>query len=336
MIEHLKGREKALSKFGWSAPHATWAALVCLHSGLFTRAQFCAYFGSRGAPAWRSQAKRFVRSLLDHKLAVLEPIDGLPTTTRPCRITHKSIYRALGIPDVRHRRAASGGVLLRRLLSLDYVLDHPNQAWLPTEPEKVEAFERLEIPNQTFPRRHYHGRGKGQVRYFPVKLPIALDDRAATFVYCDPGRDSDSELLYWGRSHARLWTALRQAGREVHIVAVARDHDRQQRAKKVLIRWAEPGEGAEFQPLTPDEKDQLSRIEQAVRDDDQEYLAQFGGWKQAMNYRVMLLKRPAGLPAKNRVRIDQGTAWLSSRLPAEEEPENRSGPARVPPPGSLR
>ena len=59
MIPHLKGREKALEPFGWSPPEAEWVALVCLHSGLFTRAQFCAYFGSVEAPAWRKQASTF-------------------------------------------------------------------------------------------------------------------------------------------------------------------------------------------------------------------------------------------------------------------------------------
>lgn len=322
MIQHLKGLEKALSQFGWSPQEATWVALVCLHSGLFTRAQFCAYFGSPGAPAWRMQATRFVQSLLERQLAVLEPLDGLPTTTQPCRITHKSIYRALEIPNVRHRRTASATVLFRRLLSLDYVLDHPNQGWLPTEPEKVASLEALEIPKQTFPHRVYPGRDGESVRYFPLKLPIALDQAAATFVYCDPGRDTDKELLYWGRSHARLWSALRQAGRQIHVVTVARDHSRQQRAKKVLQRWSAAEKGAAFQPREPEEEQQILRIEQAVLADDGDYLAQFGGLMQAMNYREMLRKRPAGLPAKNRVRIDQGTAWLSPRFPAEEELEN--------------
>lgn len=321
-IKHLSGRDEKLGRFGWSPPEATWAALVCLHSGLFTRAQFCAYFGSPGAPAWRMQAQRFVQSLLDHKLAVLEPLDGLPTTTQPCRITHKSIYRALQIPNVRHRRTAGASVLFRRLLSLDYVLDHPNHGWLPTEQEKVAALEALEIPKRTFPYRRYPGRGGGSVRYFPLKLPIALDEARATFVYCDPGRDTDKELLYWGRSHARLWSALRQSGREIHVVTVARDHSRQQRAKKILRRWSATDKGTEFQPLTPQEEQQIRRIERAVMNNDQKHFDAYGGFAQAMDYRQMLLERPAAPPARNRVRIDQGKAWLSPRIPAEEEPEN--------------
>lgn len=318
-IKHLRGRQKKLDRFGWSPQEATWVALVCLHSGLFTRAQFCAFFGGGNRPAWTSLAQRFVRSLLAKKLALEEPLDGLPTTTRPCRITHKAIYSALEIPNVRHRRTASASVLFRRLLSLDYVQDHLRQNWLATEQEKVAALKRLKLDDRTFPRRRYHGRGSGQVRYFPLKVPIALDDGVATFVYCDPGRDTDKELLSWGAAHARLWTALRQQKREVHIIAVARDHDRQQRANQVLRRWTRPGEGAEFQPLAPEEQENIRRIEQAVHGNDQKYLAQYGGFTKAMNYRQMLLDRPEAPAPKNRIRIDQGKSWQSPRVPAEDE-----------------
>ena len=44
MIEHLRGRERNLEPLGWTGPDAEWIALVCLHSGVFTRAQFCHYF----------------------------------------------------------------------------------------------------------------------------------------------------------------------------------------------------------------------------------------------------------------------------------------------------
>ena len=54
MIEHLRGRERELEALGWTGRDAEWIALVCLHSGVFTRAQFCQYFdadanGSRAA-----------------------------------------------------------------------------------------------------------------------------------------------------------------------------------------------------------------------------------------------------------------------------------------------
>ena len=44
MIEHLRGRERALEPLGWTGREAEWIALVCLHSGVFIRPQFCDYF----------------------------------------------------------------------------------------------------------------------------------------------------------------------------------------------------------------------------------------------------------------------------------------------------
>ena len=40
MIEHLRGRERALEALGWTGPDAEWIALVCLHSGVFILVQY--------------------------------------------------------------------------------------------------------------------------------------------------------------------------------------------------------------------------------------------------------------------------------------------------------
>ena len=65
MIEHLKGRERALAALGWTGREAEWIALVCLHSGVFTRPQFCHYFEVR-----RNAAHRIVRTLVERREAV--------------------------------------------------------------------------------------------------------------------------------------------------------------------------------------------------------------------------------------------------------------------------
>ena len=121
MIEHLYGREKALEPLGWSGPEAEWIALVCLHSGIFTRAQFCDYFNTH-----RVAALRFVRALIERRAAI-EQDDPLSFNGRAkvCLISGKPIYRALGIENIRHRRKAQPPIVMRRLLSLDYVLEHP-------------------------------------------------------------------------------------------------------------------------------------------------------------------------------------------------------------------
>ena len=70
--------------------------------------------------------------------------------------------------------------MLRRLLSLDYVLEHPELPWLPTEQEKVAFFDSLGIDRRRLPKRLYHGANGNQTRYFALKLPIAADAKTAT------------------------------------------------------------------------------------------------------------------------------------------------------------
>ena len=165
MIAHLRGREEALEPFGWSQEDTEWVAMVCLNSGMFTRTQYADYFNM----CIRSQATRFVQGLVDLRLAVDEPIPVISTRnrTRVCRITHKSIYRELGVPNIRHRRNADPAVYLRRLLSLDYVIERPELEWLPTETEKVWFCKHLDIRKDRLPKRLYTGAAGTLTRYFP-------------------------------------------------------------------------------------------------------------------------------------------------------------------------
>ena len=66
----------------------------------------------------------------------------------------------------RRRRITSKEVLIRRLLAFDYVLDHPQLPWLPTEPEKMAAFEALSVERRLLPRRVYRGAAGNLRRYF--------------------------------------------------------------------------------------------------------------------------------------------------------------------------
>ena len=152
MIEHLRGREQALASLGWTGREAEWIALVCLHSGVFTRAQFCHYFNTQ-----RMTALRFVKALVTRREGVESGQVVFNGGGRMCRISGKAIYRSLGVENIRHRRKASRSVVMRRLLSLDFVLEHPGMGWLPTEAEKVEFFEEIGLPSRLIPRRIYYG-----------------------------------------------------------------------------------------------------------------------------------------------------------------------------------
>ena len=179
-------RAGKIETLGWSAREAEWIALVALHSGVFTRSQYGAYFND----PHREMARLFVRALIEKKAGAEDERAMFPGGARAVHITHKPIYRALGIENVKHRRGAketTTHVLMRRLLSLDYLLERPTLGWLPTEDEKVQQFEALGISCATLPYRKYGATDKAQPRYFALKLPIAVDAQAATFVYVDLG-----------------------------------------------------------------------------------------------------------------------------------------------------
>ncbi len=164
MIAHLQGREMALEPFGWTGRRAEWIALACLHSGVFTRAQWTRFLGCH-----TEKVRRAVHALVAQGVAIEDTVPGISGIGRVCWIHGLGIYRALGVGDIRRRRIASTEVLMRRLLSLDYVLEHPHLPWLPTEQEKVGAFEALGIERRLLPLRVYRGAAGNTRRHFPLK-----------------------------------------------------------------------------------------------------------------------------------------------------------------------
>ena len=275
MIEHLRGREQALESLGWTGREAEWIALVCLHSGVFTRAQFCQYFDTDS-----KRAHRFVKSLVDRRAAHDGEWPILNGGAKTCRISSKAVYRALGVENIRHRRKATNPVVMRRLLSLDFVLEHPGMNWLPDEPEKVEFFEELGLPLRLLPRRIYYGVVGNQKRYFALKLPLAVDPETVTFAYVDPGHQTDRELYSWGAAHGPLWDALRKKGRQVRVIGIAAENLILDRTRRVLERWAaaDPGKPSEGRTL----QQEIKRIDTALRTNDETVLAEYGGFNGAM------------------------------------------------------
>ena len=274
MIAHLRGRERKLEPLGWTGQDAEWIALVCLHSGVFTRAQFCQYFDTDS-----KRAHRFVKSLLDRRAAHDGEWPILNGGAKTCRISSKAVYRALGVENIRHRRKATNPVVMRRLLSLDFVLEHPGMNWLPDEPEKVEFFEELGLPLRLLPRRIYYGVVGNQKRYFALKLPLAVDPETVTFAYVDPGHQTDRELYSWGAAHGPLWDALRKKWRQVRVLGIAAENLILERTRRVLERWAAADPGTSDEGLTV--KQEIKAIDDAMTHNDDNFLARYGGFAKA-------------------------------------------------------
>ena len=319
MIEHLHDREKALEPFGWKGREAEWVALVCLHSGMFTRSQFCFFFDN----ARRKRAWRFVHTLVERGLGVEDERAIFPGGAKAVRISHKGLYRTLGVENVKHRRQADNSSMLRRLLSLDYVLEHPELPWLPTEQEKVAFFELLGIDRRRLPHRVYQGATGNQLRYFALKLPIACDAKTATFVYVDPGKDTDTELRSWGDAHEYLWRALRLKGIEVRAVVVGADYKATIRAEAPLQTWSQrafdksgPIEGRPSRN-DPEVKAEIQQIENALRTVDRATIARYSGVRDM----VKRLRELKDLPKSSStigVTVDGFETWVSDRLRVEE------------------
>ena len=309
-IPHLGKRPAALDRLGWTGRDAAWMALVCLHSGAFTRSQYAAFIGTENT----GPATRLVAALVAQEWASEESWEdvGLGQTpagdrrSRLCRIWSREVYRALEVEHIRHRRPAAGAALVRRLLSLDYVVDHLREPWLPTEGEKVDAFEALGISRDLLPRRDYHGETSVRRAYFPGKFPLALDEEQATFVYPDGGDATASGLRTWGESHLSSWAALRELGRKVRVVVASRAHRNLTRAERVLWRWLRGG----GDPRAVEAE--RERLDAAIGKLDLEVLAEYGDLNGALARLSELDAMPA--QATGGGCIDAGTTWFSRRL----------------------
>ena len=287
-IPHLAGRDKALRELGFRDHEAAWLTLVCLHSGVFTRTQFTEHHQCS-----TRTTHLFARRLVDTGVASQQP---LPDNTVGLEYTHvfnRGLYRALGVEHIRHRRKPEEHVVLfRRLLSFDHVIRHPDLPWLATEQEKVAHFTGRGIRRDLLPSRRYAGAAGGTRRYFAHKLPIAADEKSATFVYVDPGRRTDKEIQSWAAEHRALWAILRSLGTQVRVAAVARTVAKQGELSRKVSAWTNSTPGS-AQPLTPEERETMAAISAAIRAADPVALARWGGFQAAHPILQRLRQRAA-------------------------------------------
>ena len=235
-------------------------------------------------------------------------------STRLCTVAPRSLYRALGAEDVRHRREASPAVVLRRRLSLDYVVDDLQEPWLATEAEKVSALTGAGAPERALPRRVYRGRRDSRCRYFAHKLPVALDARRATFVFVQAEDVTPSGVRTWGEAHAGLWAALRAAGRAVEVVVVGWDPERLAAAEPVLAGWTKAPA-----PVDPEAgsaaRAEFAEIQAAVARGDLAAPNAHGGINGALGRMRDLSAAKAGSNGAGPA-ITSGRTWRSTRVPA--------------------
>ena len=130
------------------------------------------------------------------------------------------------------------------------------------------------------------------------------------FVHVDPGYETATALRSWGAAHRELWKAIRERGRRIEGVAVARTWEELNRAGTTLDNWARDPRPSEFDVEVSLE---IARIEQAIRQGDARLLKEVCGDIQGGLERIVELKERARRQAGRGV-IHRTTTWQSARL----------------------
>lgn len=165
---------------GFTERQAGFLTTVMLHSGVCLGRQYCAYAGIvRG-----QKVHDFFRDLVAN--------NHVSVYSRAHRKTHlyhvhaKTLYRAIGEPNNRHRRPVPLSRAIERLMVLDGVLADRRHRWLATEREKIAHFTRVtRLSRSELPHISFGVQLDETVRYFAEKLPIGIDPdgRRHVFIY---------------------------------------------------------------------------------------------------------------------------------------------------------
>ena len=219
MIAHLQGREQALEPFGWTGRRAKRIALACLHSGVFTRAQWTRFLGCH-----TEKVRRAVHALIAQGVAAEENVPGI---SRVCRIYGRGIYTGRtranrrvegtgsqtswpGADSPRHH-LADRAPLRSALPMTDLRLMPP----LGCENDVGGRFTVCPVPDSHGTRRVS---AQATVSYASAARPAAAR-RAAQ---AEMGATPRPEGLVRARGHARFHTASTAAMNGVDMVTIAK------------------------------------------------------------------------------------------------------------------
>ena len=321
---HLDGRARKLAdSLDLPADLAEWLAVSALHSGCFLRSQLLYYRGidiENITGADRKTITRLIHLLTSRQLITETSYESMGLLAR---VTNKSIYRHIGADNIRHRRETSLPLTFRRLLSLDFVLDHPQLPWLPTEEEKVACFDRLGIERSHLPHRVWHGATGQTIRLFGNKHPIAVDPggKQAWFVYADSQEESPQGVCSWRTEHKALWSELYLLGFQLHIVHASFNTRLAKSVNRVLTSWKHQPHSTVSRAEIERE---LARVQQAIQSKDGSALKVYGGFNGALR---ALASIKNGLEEHDKLASFTATysTWISERILQATSNPNPSG-----------
>jgi len=179
-------RGRALEGFGYTARQAHFLTLAALHGGYFLRRQYVAFTGVAHGQA----TVRFIAHTVAREHVRPVPYGRHGHVFHLCA---RPIYAAIGEEHNRNRRTAEWEAVMRKLMTLDFVLARPEATFWATEEDKVSLLRELEIEQESWPARRYLSRrvgGSMTTRYFVDKMPWYRepDDPRLWFTYVNAER----------------------------------------------------------------------------------------------------------------------------------------------------
>jgi len=162
------GRVQALMNLGFPIRQARFLVHVLVFSGVFLERQYRAFTGL----AHGQKTADFLSKLVgDGYATAITP--GALHRGRLYHVHYKPLYEAIGEPNNRHRKVASLGRFVERLMLLDAVLADPHYGWLGTEQDKRTYFrEALERDQRDdwYPHLTFGAGAQKTTRFFPDKF----------------------------------------------------------------------------------------------------------------------------------------------------------------------
>jgi hypothetical protein len=236
----LSGR---LPRFGYTDRQAAFLRLVALHSGYFVARQYDQFIG--GVPGGS-------RCRLLDQLHAKGHVTELPScdNTTIYHLSARRLYANLGIENSRNRRAHEPFVMKTRLMTLDFVLSHPEVQFMTTERERVALFaDVLKLPRTVLPAKFYSSKSGANktVRYFVDRNPVFLSPAAegGAPVVSFACIDASNETTAGFRTYLAQYRGLLGALDKFRLIYVAKEAERFEQAGKEFARILAPEESVE-------------------------------------------------------------------------------------------
>jgi hypothetical protein len=163
-------RIRALIRFGYSEPEASFLCLAALQGGYFLRRQYAFYIGGKdGGNVTQLVQKAVTKGHLRSST--------WRQNTQLYHLCARPFYEALGQGENRNRRPREVLTIKNKVMGLDFVLAHRRVHYLATEQEKLDYFTgTLKLDVSQLPGKLYRSRksAAATARYFVDKYPLFL------------------------------------------------------------------------------------------------------------------------------------------------------------------